>query len=172
MDTHTGTIYLQYITFRRYLHTIQDVPNSTAKFQEEINHLERRKKVFDNMSPEMCGYRVVIQSCPSMYLLSACRHVLIARLNCEILTYLRSWAILEEPWIGQPLKNFPAFHGNRRFIWYSQDPSTGPYSELYQSNPHQTIPSYLSKIRFNIVHPPTSCLPSGLFPSCFPTNIL
>jgi hypothetical protein len=29
-------------------------------------------------------------------------------------TYLRNWALLEEPLIGQPLKNFPAFHGTRR----------------------------------------------------------
>jgi hypothetical protein len=35
----------------------------------------------------------------------------------------------------------------------SQEPSTGPYSEPYQSNPHYPI---LSKIHFNIVHPPTS----------------
>jgi hypothetical protein len=39
-------------------------------------------------------------------------------------------------------------------IPYSQEPSTGPYPEPYQSNRH--IPSYLSKIHFNIVHPPTS----------------
>jgi hypothetical protein len=36
----------------------------------------------------------------------------------------------------------------------SQKPSTGPYPEPDRSNP--TIPSYLSKIHFNIVHPPTS----------------
>jgi hypothetical protein len=33
----------------------------------------------------------------------------------------------------------------------SQEPSTGPYPE-----PIHTTPSYLSKIHFNIVHPPTS----------------
>jgi hypothetical protein len=49
----------------------------------------------------------------------------------------------------------------------SQGPSTGPYSEPDQSSPYHPIPSYLSKIHFNIVHPP-----SGLFPSGFPTNIL
>jgi hypothetical protein len=36
----------------------------------------------------------------------------------------------------------------------SQEPSTGPYPE--PENPIHTIPSYLSKINFNIVHPPTS----------------
>jgi hypothetical protein len=32
-----------------------------------------------------------------------------------LLTYLRSWALLEKPPIVQPLKNFPAFYGTRRF---------------------------------------------------------
>jgi hypothetical protein len=32
-----------------------------------------------------------------------------------LLTYLRSWALLEEPPIVQPLENFPAFCGTRRF---------------------------------------------------------
>jgi hypothetical protein len=35
---------------------------------------------------------------------------------CNLLTYLRSWALLEKPPIMQPLKNFPAFYGTRRFI--------------------------------------------------------
>jgi hypothetical protein len=38
--------------------------------------------------------------------------------------------------------------------------------------PAHTIPSSLSKIHFNIVHPPCLSLPSGFFPSGFPTNIL
>jgi hypothetical protein len=36
----------------------------------------------------------------------------------------------------------------------SQEPSIGPYSG--QFNPVHTIPSYLSKNYFNIVHPSTS----------------
>jgi hypothetical protein len=32
-----------------------------------------------------------------------------------LLTYSRSWALLEEPPIVQPLKNFPACYGTRRF---------------------------------------------------------
>jgi hypothetical protein len=32
-----------------------------------------------------------------------------------IFTYSWSWALREEPLIGHPLKNFPAFHGTRRF---------------------------------------------------------
>jgi hypothetical protein len=35
--------------------------------------------------------------------------------NSPILTYLRSWALLEELPIVQPLKNSPAFYGTRRF---------------------------------------------------------
>jgi hypothetical protein len=33
-----------------------------------------------------------------------------------LLTYLRSWALLEKLPIVQPLKNFPAFYGTRSFI--------------------------------------------------------
>jgi hypothetical protein len=32
-----------------------------------------------------------------------------------LLTYLRSWAVLEKPPIVQSLKNFPAFYGTQRF---------------------------------------------------------
>jgi hypothetical protein len=35
--------------------------------------------------------------------------------GCSYLTYLRSWALLEELSIVQPLKNPPAFYGTRRF---------------------------------------------------------
>jgi hypothetical protein len=48
----------------------------------------------------------------------------------------------------------------------SQELSTGLYPEPDQSNP------ILYKIHFNIAHPPMLGLPSGLFPSGFPTNIL
>jgi hypothetical protein len=34
----------------------------------------------------------------------------------HLLTYLRSWALLEKPPIKQPLKNFPEFYGNCSFI--------------------------------------------------------
>jgi hypothetical protein len=54
----------------------------------------------------------------------------------------------------------------------SQEPSTGLYPEPYESNPIHTIPSYLSKIHFNILTHLRLGLPSGLFSSGFPTNIL
>jgi hypothetical protein len=38
-----------------------------------------------------------------------------SHLSTTLLTYLRSWALLEEPPILQLLKNFPAFYGTRRF---------------------------------------------------------
>jgi hypothetical protein len=44
---------------------------------------------------------------------------------------------------------------------------------LRQIDPIHTNPSYISKIHFNIVHPPLRVgVPSGLFPSEFPTIIL
>jgi hypothetical protein len=49
----------------------------------------------------------------------------------------------------------------------SQEPSTCPYPQPDQSNP-----SYHSKIHFNISSHLRLGLPSGLFPSGFPTNIL
>jgi hypothetical protein len=51
----------------------------------------------------------------------------------------------------------------------SQEPSTGPYTEPYQSNPLHPIP--LRSILILSTHLRLG-LPSGLFPSGFPTNIL
>jgi hypothetical protein len=69
------------------------------------------------------------------------------------LTHSRSWALLEKLSVVQLLKNFPAFYGTRMFIvvftralhWF-----------LSWARSIQSIPSYLSKIHFNIVHSPTS----------------
>jgi hypothetical protein len=47
-----------------------------------------------------------------------------------------------------------------------------PVPILSQIDPIPTIPSYLTKIHFNIAHTPTSWFPSGPFPSGFPTKIL
>jgi len=43
---------------------------------------------------------------------------------------------------------------------------------LSQMNPIHTLPKYSFKIHFNIILPPTPDLPSGFFPSPFPTKIL
>jgi hypothetical protein len=76
-------------------------------------------------------------------------------LSSLILTYLRSWALLEKPPILQLLKTFPEFYGIRMFItvftraihWSLS------WTTLIQS---LTTLHYLSKIYFNVVHPPTS----------------
>jgi hypothetical protein len=59
----------------------------------------------------------------------------------QIVTYLRSWALLEKPQIVQPLKNFPAFYGTRRFITVFTRAFHGPYPEPDLSSPHHPIPS-------------------------------
>jgi hypothetical protein len=51
----------------------------------------------------------------------------------------------------------------------SQEPFTGSYPEPDRSNPYHPI---LSKIYFNIAHPPTSWPSQWSLPSEFPTNIL
>jgi hypothetical protein len=90
-----------------------------------------------------------------------------------VYTYLRSWALLEKPPIVQPLKNFPAFNGTRRFItvftralhwslfWARSIQSTPSHCTslkspplvpiLSQIDPVHAIPLYLSNIYFNIV---------------------
>jgi hypothetical protein len=72
-------------------------------------------------------------------------------------TYLlpcsQSWALLEEPPIVWPLKNFPSFYGTRRFNTVL---TRALHWSLSWAISIHSIPSYLSKIHFNIVHPPTS----------------
>jgi hypothetical protein len=75
-----------------------------------------------------------------------------------------SWALLEKPPIVQLLKNSPAFYRTRRFIAvFPRAPPLVPI--LSQIHPIHTIPFYLSKIHFNIVHPFTSYWDFGLCPS-------
>jgi hypothetical protein len=58
-----------------------------------------------------------------------------------------------------------------RSLPYSQEPSTGPYPEAYQSNTFHPILSLLTFILTLYTHLRLD-LPSGLFPSGFPTNTL
>jgi hypothetical protein len=51
----------------------------------------------------------------------------------------------------------------------SQEPSTGPYPQPDQSSPYHPISVGSMLILYTHLH---LCLPSGLFPSGFPTNIL
>jgi hypothetical protein len=64
-------------------------------------------------------------------------------------TDLWSWAVLKEK---PNLQHFMEPEGS---LPCSQESSTGPYPEPDQPNPYHPIPSYLSKIYFSIVHPPT-----------------
>jgi hypothetical protein len=65
-----------------------------------------------------------------------------------------NWALLEKPPIVQLLRNFSIFHGSINIITVYKNPEMLPI--LIQINPVHTIPSYLSKIQFNIIHPATS----------------
>jgi hypothetical protein len=83
----------------------------------------------------------------------------------------RSWALLEKPPIVQLLKNCPSFYGTQRFItvftraihWSLSWPRSIQFLQLH------SIP--LRSILILSIHQRLG-LPSGLFPSGFPTNIL
>jgi hypothetical protein len=76
-----------------------------------------------------------------------------------------NWALLEKPPVVKLLKNFPKIYETRRFISLpcSKEPPTGPYPEA-----HRSILILSTHLRPGI----PSGLPSSLFPSGFPTNIL
>jgi hypothetical protein len=90
----------------------------------------------------------------------------------DYLTYLRSWALLEKLPIVQPLKKFPIFYETWRFII------------MIITRAHHWSLSWVRWIHSKSSHPislrPTLILsyhdrlylPSGLFPSAFPTQIL
>jgi hypothetical protein len=86
-------------------------------------------------------------------------------------TYSWSWALLEELPILQLLKNFPAFYGNWRFITVFTRVLHWPLS---WTRSIQSIPSYPIYPRSIFILLTHLCfgLPSGLFPSGFPTNTL
>jgi hypothetical protein len=70
----------------------------------------------------------------------------------------------------QPFRKFPAILRNPK-VHHCVHKSPPLVPILSQFDPVHTIPSYLCKIHFNIVHPRLG-LPSGRFPSGFPTNNL
>ena len=81
---------------------------------------------------------------------------------------LTPWSrvLLEKPTGFQPVNKFPAIYGTRRFIPRLQVPATRPYPEPDQSSPWP--PTYILILTYHL------CLglPSGLFPSGFPTKTL
>jgi hypothetical protein len=87
---------------------------------------------------------------------------------------LTSWsqALLEKPPIVQPFKNFPAFYGTRMFITVFTRALHWSLSRarVIQYTPSHPISLSLRYILILSTHLHLG-LPSGLFPSGFPTNI-
>jgi hypothetical protein len=64
---------------------------------------------------------------------------------CNWVLFVRSCQSLSYSWISQPEGSLP----------WSHDISGGPYTQPDQSIPYHPIPSYASKIHFNIILPHT-----------------
>jgi hypothetical protein len=97
----------------------------------------------------------------------ACRSYLLTYL----LTYSRSWALLEDPSIVQPLKKFPVFYGTRKFNTVF---TRALHWSLFWAISIQSTPSHPISLRYTLIlssHLPLDH-PSGLFSSGVPTNIL
>jgi hypothetical protein len=79
---------------------------------------------------------------------------------------LRSWALLQKPPIVQPLKIFPVFYGTRRFIT--------AFTRALHSSISWARSIHLMFLRSILILSTylRLVLPTGLFPSGFPTNIL
>jgi hypothetical protein len=83
---------------------------------------------------------------------------------------LRSWALPQKLSIVQPLRKFPAILRNPK-VHHRVQKSPPLVPILSQFEPVNTIPSYLRSILILSTHL-RLCLPSRLFSSGFPTNIL
>jgi hypothetical protein len=80
-------------------------------------------------------------------------------------------ANLEMPPVVQLFKSFVTFFGRLMFISCLQEPSNGPYSESDYSSQDEPIFFFLLSILILFTHL-RLYLPSGLFPSFFPTKFL
>jgi hypothetical protein len=105
-----------------------------------------------------------------MYILWIYRDLNVRALHI-LLTYVRSWPLPEKLPIVQPFRKFPAILRNPK-VHHRVHKSPPLVPIRSQFNPVPTIPSYLYKIHFILSTNPRLGLPSGLFPSGFPTNIL
>jgi hypothetical protein len=109
----------------------------------------------------------------SLCSVSACSHVPSALwpniiwLQFYLLTYLRSWALLEKLPIVQLLKNFPAFYGTRRFISMF---TRALHWSLSWARSLQSITSHPISLRSILILSTHQLLglPSVLFPFGFP----
>jgi hypothetical protein len=93
------------------------------------------------------------------------------RYHSYLLTYLRSWSLLEKLSIVQPFKKFPEFYGTQRFVAvFTRD----LHWSLSWASSIQYIPSHTISLRTVLIlfTDIRLGLPSGLFPSGFPANIL
>jgi hypothetical protein len=86
----------------------------------------------------------------------------------SLLTYVRSWALPEKLPTVQPFTKFLVILRNPK-VHHRVYKSPPLVPILSQFDPVPTIPSYLSKILSTHLR---LGIPSGLFPSGFPTNIL
>jgi hypothetical protein len=91
--------------------------------------------------------------------------------NIFSLTHSWTWALLEKLPIVQLLKNFPAYYGTRRFITVF---TRALHWSLFWARSIQSILSHSISLRSililstHLLH----VLPSGIFPSGIPTNLL
>jgi hypothetical protein len=87
------------------------------------------------------------------------------------LTHSWSWDLLEQLPIVQPLKNFPGFYGTRSFITVL---TRAIHWSLSWARSIQSLPSHPISLRSILILSTylRLGLPSGLFPSGFPTNVL
>ena len=96
---------------------------------------------------------------------------------CAVIWYDMIWLVtpcrvlLEKLTSSQLVKKSPAFYGTRRFITTF---TSARHLSISWASSIQSIPptSHFLKIHLNIIIPSTPGLPSGLFPSSFPTKTL
>jgi hypothetical protein len=92
----------------------------------------------------------------------------------HFLTSWRSWAILEKMQLCRHSRTSKCFMAPEVSLPYSQEPSSSPYPEPERSSPYHPIPSRPISLRSILIFSThlRLGLPSGLFPSGFPINIL